>query len=1049
MKAVFRFFAERHLLANLLTIMVVLIGLFSAARINRSEYPKVELGYMYVVTVYPGASPEDVELNVTNKIENELKGITGIKTLSSNSRENVSFVQIELDTDMPDQEKIKDEVREAVARVTDLPDEVKDAPQISEEKSTLWPIIEVGITGDVPYAELREYARQFEKKLKEIPGVAQVHRHGYRDREVRIEVSPDKMMKYQVSLNEVINAIRMRNIRASGGALESYTSERNVVTLAQFRDPQEVGDVIVRSTSSGAVIRVKDLATITDDFEEEQQLRRINGYTAISFEIVKSEQGDIVRTVNAVNELIEQEQTYLPDAVKFIYAEDRSEAVRSRFGIVMSNGALGLILVLFVLAAFLNIRSSFWVAMGIPFTMLGVIFLLPLFDVDLDSVTLCSMILVLGIVVDDAIVISENIFQRRARGESPIQAAVNGVHEVYLPVLTTVATTILAFLPMFFMKGMLGKFVYVVPLTIILALSTSLFEALFILPTHLIPGLQKKGTDKSRNFGRTWFNPIRNAFEKLAFRLLKLRYVWVAVAVVFLAVSLWYGATFMKFILFPSQAANAFYAYIELPTGSSLEATLDKVQEIEAIVGTLPEEELQSYYFQIGSSSRSNTAVMVVNLTPYATRDRIADEIVEDLRARTEAVSGIEQIAFAVESGGPPTGSPIEIRVIGANDTVRTQLVDDIVAFLNTIDGVKDVDRTDKGGKEEVIINVNHERLSRYSLTVADVAQNVRIAYDGETVTSVRYGEDDVDFRVILSEEYRQQVSYMKQLRIPNQRGELIALDEVAELEIITSPTQIRHHEGERVVRITGDVLQDQITPVEVMTAVQGRFNVYTDYPGMRIDIGGEAEESRKAMIDLFITFGIAAVGIYFLLMLLFNSVTQPLMVIMAIPFGISGVVLTFAMHGQPFSFLGMLGVIGMAGVVVNDSLVMVDHLNGLRRQASATLAADVSFANPQQFIKLVAKGAANRLRPIMLTSFTTIAGLLPLAYGLGGQDMYMSPMALSLGYGLLFATPLTLVLVPSFYVIAYDIERLLKRVRSREYNVSYPTSQPEMLPEA
>ena len=498
----------------------------------------------------------------------------------------------------------------------------------------------------------------------------------------------------------------------------------------------------------------------------------------------------------------------------------------------------------------------------------------------------------------------------------------------------------------------------------------------------------------------------------------------------------------MKFVLFPSQAADAFYAYIELPTGSSLEATTDKMKEIEAILDTLSDEELKSYRFRIGSSARANTAVVVVNLTPYATRERTADEIVEDIRERVNALTGLDQVAFAVDSGGPPTGSPVEIRVIGAHDTTRTRLVDDIVAFLGTMDGVKDIDLTDKGGKDEVIIHVNHERLARYGLTVADVAQNARIAYDGEVVTSVRYGEDDVDFRVILGQEYRQQLEYVKQLRIPNQRGELIALDEVASLDIIASPAEINHHEGERVVTITGDVFQETITPVEVMAAVQQQFDVYKDYPGMRIDIGGEAEESRKAMIDLYVTFGIAAIGIYFLPMLLFNSVTQPLMVITAIPFRICGVIITFALHGQPFSFLSMMGVIGMAGVVVNDSLVLIDHLNGLRCKANS------SFANSQQFIQMVAEGTANRLRPILLTSFTTIAGLLPLAYGLGGQDMYMSPMALALGYGLLFATPLSLVLMlPSFYVIGYDIERLLKR--SREYEVGYAKSQPGMLAES
>jgi multidrug efflux pump subunit AcrB len=382
-------------------------------------------------------------------------------------------------------------------------------------------------------------------------------------------------------------------------------------------------------------------------------------------------------------------------------------------------------------------------------------------------------------------------------------------------------------------------------------------------------------------------------------------------------------------------------------------------------------------------------------------------------------LQGIENTTFQVYSGGPDTGKPIEMRVIGSNDTLRKQLADDIVAFLYTLEGVKDVTHDAKPGKDEVAIQMNHERLSRYGLTVADIAQNVRIAYDGEVVTSTRYGEEDVEFRVIIAKEFRQQVDYLKRLRIPNRQGELIALDEVASLEIGPGTLSFRHYEGERTITIEGFVNQDMTTPVKVTNAVVEHFDLRNDYPGIQLDVGGEAEESRKAMIDLLLTFGLAALGIYFLLTLLFNSITQPLMVILAIPFGLCGVIIAFALHGQAFSFLGMMGVIGMAGVVVNDSLVLVDHLNGLVRHTQA---------NRQEMIRLIANGTADRLRPIILTSLTTVAGLLPLAYGLGGQDIYMSPMALAMGYGLLFATPITLVLVPSLYLIGYDIKGLFTK---------------------
>ena len=401
MKSFFAFFIKRHLLANLLTIIILLIGLFSLYRINRSELPKIDIGKVIISTFYPGASPEDVELNVTNKIEDEIKSINGIKQIVSASFENSSIIDIEIDIDSADEDKVKTEIREAVARVNNLPPEVTETPKVTEVKTSLFPILEVGLTSEeLPYAELREYARQFEKKLKEIPGIAQITRYGYRAREVKVEVSPDMMMKYKIPMREIISAIETRNIRSSGGSLESYTSEKNVVTLAQFRDPLEVGDVIVRSNTSGAFIRVKDLAVILDDFEQERIIPRMGGRKTIAFLVTKDENADIIHTVDAIKVLVEKEKSHLPESIQFLYTNDASLNVRNKFEIVRINGLIGLAFVLIVLWLFFNIRTAFWVSMGIPFSLLDVVIFLPFFDVELDSITLTAMVLVLGIIVD-------------------------------------------------------------------------------------------------------------------------------------------------------------------------------------------------------------------------------------------------------------------------------------------------------------------------------------------------------------------------------------------------------------------------------------------------------------------------------------------------------------------------------------------------------------------------------------------------------------------------------------------------------------------------
>jgi multidrug efflux pump subunit AcrB len=457
---------------------------------------------------------------------------------------------------------------------------------------------------------------------------------------------------------------------------------------------------------------------------------------------------------------------------------------------------------------------------------------------------------------------------------------------------------------MFFMKGIMGKFIYVIPLTISLALCMSLLESFLVLPAHILPGLTSKPGGKKRSFGRTWFRPIRVRFKKLIYFLLKLRYLVFVLAIAVLIGALIYAATSMDFVLFSSKGAEKFFVIVELPLGTSLHATADKIQEVEAVIGSLPENELESFTSRIGASSTDiinveseHVAFLTISLTPYSQRERIAEDIVEDVRSQIEQIEGIEHLTFYLEVGGPPTGKPIDIKIIGADDYLRTQLANDVIAYLKSIDGTKDIDRDDKAGKDEITINIDYERLARYGLTVADIAQNVRIAYDGQMVTSVRYGDEDVVFRVLVQEEFRQRFDYLKRLRIPNPQGELIALEEVASLQVGPGTSVFRHYDGDRSISVPGEVDQEKITPIEATNAVLNHFNVSRDYPGMRLHVGGEAEESQKAMIELLMSFGLAALGIYFLLMLLFNSVTQPLMVILSIPFGLAGVIIAFAVH--------------------------------------------------------------------------------------------------------------------------------------------------------
>jgi multidrug efflux pump subunit AcrB len=1064
MKRIFEFFSRRHILATLFTIGIVMLGLNSLRTLKRDQFPEVDIGEVVITTTYPGASPEDVELNVTNKLEDELKNVTGIEQITSSSMENLSIIDVMIDPDVKDMDDVKTDIREAVGRVTDFPEEVTESPLVTEITTAIFPIIEVGITGADSYSELREIAKNFEKKLKDVQGVSSLEKYGYRAREVKVEVDPRAIERYQLPLREIIQAIRARNIRMTGGTFESFTSEKNVVTLAQFREPEEVGDVIVRTTFEGPSIKVKDLAVVRDDFKQEDIISRMEGRYAISFVVNKSENADIIRTAKAIKTLIREEtgrgkyagyiqpdeereknagllstvtrffrhytrgkNIYRYGPVQIIYANDMSKYVRSGFGIVLNNGAIGLVLVVIMLTIFLNIRTAFWVAVGIPVSMLGVFFLMPFFGTFLDTISLASLILVIGIIVDDGIIISENIAFRRYLGDTPLDAAVNGVSEVFFPVLTTVLTTFLAFAPMFFMKGMLGKFIYVIPLTVSLALFISLFEAVFALPAHLKRGLEKAGRKALHKIVPKWFERLKGIYSKFAKGFLKGRYPIFVVFIGVFLLALWYMRTNMDFILFPTKGAERFTIYIECPRGTSLHATSEKVKEVEEIVSTLPYDELDTYITRVGVigwvGRGENYAHILVGLTPFSERTRTADQIIEYIRGRTERLEGFEKITYEIDAGGPPVGKAISLRIVGHDDEMRRGLTDEVVTFLSGMEGVKDIDRNDKFGKDQIEIKLNYERLARLGLSVADVAQNVRIAYDGEVVTSFRDGDEDVDFRVQFAEKARKNTRYLQSLVVPNAQGRLINLRQVASLETGPGPSAYRHFEGQRTTTVEADVNTDVTTSLEVNAAVMAYFrDLEKRFPGMRISVGGEAEESRESITNIFTTFVIAFIGIYFLLILLFNSFTQPFLVLIAVPFGFVGVIVALVIHGEPLGFLALIGAVGLAGVVVNDSLVLVNHLNDLRKQF------------PDMPIReLVATGATNRLRAILLTTLTTVVGLLPLAYGIGGSDIYMAPMALALGYGLLFATPTTLILVPCLYMIFYDLGRVFRRENMRE----------------
>lgn len=1016
MNSVIRFFAERPAVAYVFTVMVLVLGVGCLVVVKRDNFPKVDFDEITIVTRYPGAAPQDVELNVTDKIEDALRALEGIDEVASHSMENLSIVRVLVDPDATDKRAIKTHIRDAVAGVSDLPPEVEDRPQIEElTTATSTPVLEIGITGERPYPELRETARRLEKRLLDLEGVGRIVKHGYLDREVRIELSPDALAQWQIPIGQVVEAVENRNIRATAGSIESDARDRNIVTLGQLSELSTARDLVVHTTPQGTLIRLGDLAKLSDGFAEPHVLSRMNGKPSISLWVYKKEAADIIRTVDAVRSLVGAERTRLVDGLDIEIAADVSRLARNRLEVVASNGLMGLALVLLVLWLFLDLRSALWVAVSIPVVLLGTLALLPVFGAYLDTIALAAMTLVVGIIVDDGIIVAESVRRCRERGVAALEAAVEGTASVFKPVVTTLATTALAFGPMLFMSGTMGDFVYVIPLVVLLALAVSLTEVTVALPAHLIPGRASAPMGAKRQVH--FFAALQRMAGTTASVALRFRLLVVAGFIVLLASSVWYAGRYMDFTLFPTRIADGFYMLVEMPVDFSLQRTGTEVQALERLVDELPPGEVDSYVTRIGShdgfnpGESGNWAAIGVYLTPHAQRSRDADQIVATLRARAAQIPDVGKLTFVIDSGGPPVGRPISIRVTGDHDAARRQAASAVVDKLAEIEGVSDIERDDKRGKDFVRIDLDYVKLGAVGLSVADVARTVRLAYAGEVVTSVRRGNEQVDFRLIFDQDFRANPDHLADLTIATRDGRFVRLDEVASFPTEAGPMNVHHFDYERSISVSADADPAVTSAAQVLEQVLAGLDQRVYAHGIGITVDGETEATSRSMRSLGIAFAVAAIGIYVALLLLFNSMLQPLVVMAAIPFALPGIIAAFAIHHQALGFLALLGVVGLSGVVVNDSLVLLHTVNELRANRPKA-----------PLVEILVASVCARIRPIMLTSITTIAGLLPMAYGFGGSDPFSAPMALALGYGVFFASPMTLILLPCVLMVMNDM---------------------------
>ncbi|MFC1670295.1 efflux RND transporter permease subunit [Spirochaetota bacterium] len=1034
-KRLIAFFAEKSLIVNLITIAILLTGLIYIVRANKEAFPKIEFNYVTALTIYPGATAEDIEKHISIPIENQLREIEGITEIRSRSMESRSLVICKLDYDLEDKGKTIGNIKDAIEMVSDLPEEAED-PIVTEITMSLVPVLEIsifnpqGIKNDKEERELRKYVKNLEDRLRELPGVSKIDKQGYRDREMVVEVQPGLLDDYHVALNDITNALSRKNLNYPGGLIKSKSEDLMIRTIGEVKNTKEISNILIRANDRGNWVRIKDVANVKDTFEEETIINKTNLQKSITLTILKKETADIIETIGYVKKEVIKYNKKFP-GYKYVLSNDLSKLVKRRLNVLINNSIVGLILVVLILFFTLGWRISLVTALGIPLAFCATFIWMGQYGVTVNLMSMFGLIVVLGMVVDDAIVVAENIYRHLEEGLPLKKAIVEGTAEVFIPILGTILTTIAAFAPLMFMSGVFGAWVWTLPAVVSIALVASWFEAMFILPSHIkdIETFRQQPIHKKNEGGKSTYKKIQKKYTDALTFILNHKYKSaLAITIIFFG-TIMFAAKNSKVTLFPPDKVDRFFIKAEAKTGISLEEMSQKIGKIEKIIGSLSKKELENYISKTGiiretpgdpyEKNGSNYGMVIVNLVPEDYRKRKADEIVEDLREKIKKIMHeFVSVDFKFVVQGPPKRYDIDITIKGDDFSVMKKVAEEYKSFLKTIPGLKDVKDNFEKGKKELRIIVNEEKAAITGISVLDVASTVRSCFKGTVATKIKKTDEEIDIRVIFPEKLRNDIGSLDKIKISNRIGNLIPLNKIASFKRARGISKINRNDWKRAINVTADIdpRAKKVTPLYVNGLLVKKFaDIDKRYENIIVDHVGEFRDIKDVMTELGISFIIAIFVIFIILVGIFRSLSHPLIIISIIPLSIVGVIWALYFHGMALSFLAMMGVVGLAGVVVNDSIILVNFIRLERFRGVKTQEATVI-------------GAGKRLRAVFLTTFTTFFGLLPTAYGIGGFDPFLKSMAVSIAWGLMFGTIITLFATPILYNMFADAKRLIFR---------------------
>ncbi len=1022
--------AHNPVAANLVMVACLLGGLLMLGRITQEVFPFTEADIVRVNLSYPGASPEEVEQGMILAVEEAVRGLDGVREISSTASEGGGRVEVEL-LEGQDLQKLANDIESEVSHIGTFPEDAdKPEVRIVSRRRNVMDLILYGQTSEASLHELGELARD---QLLSDPDITQVDLDGVNPLEISIEIPQENLRRYNLTLDEVASRLRSAAVDLPGGGIKTASGEI-LLRMKERRDyGRQFAELPVITAPNGTRVLLRDIAVVNDSYEESDSYATFNGKPAVFLDVYRIGEQTPIQVADAVSRQLEIIRSTLPEGIGISILRDSAKAYRQRAELLIKNGIYGTVLVLIILGIFLELRLAFWVMMGIPISFLGSLLFFPVMGISINMITLFAFIMAVGIVVDDAVIVGENVYYYFQEGEPLLDAAVRGAREIATPVTFSILTNVAAFMPLYFIPGVMGKVFKTIPLVVCLAFMISLFESLFILPAHLGHRQPKRlGAvrgwihGRQQTFSKWFIHWVRDRFGPFLDGALSRRYLVVAIAVAVLAFFLAYaGSGRMGLGLFPRVESDFARASASLPYGSPVDKTEAVAAKMRAAAQKVVQESghpelVTGIYTRVGRGG-SHNLFMIVYLADAEIRDGIMStrEFTRKWREAVGQMPEAETINFASDFGGPGHGAAITVELSHRDTAVLKQASARLAEELRNFSVVKDIDDGYSLGKEQLDFALRPEGKA-LGLTAQDVARQIRSDFYGSRVLRQQRGRNELTVTVRLPKEERISEYNLQELMVKAPTGAFVPLREIVETKRGRAFTTIVRRAGRRVVQVTADI-NDRSRAGEVESALRDEElpRLMASFPGLQYSFEGRAADTRESMSSLKIGFTMALLLIFTMLAVPFRSYIQPLIVMTSIPFGIIGAVIGHMIMGYSLSVVSMFGIVALSGVVVNDSLILIDFANRRIRDRGLSIHDAVLDA------------AIQRFRPILLTTATTFGGLAPMMFSRALQARFMIPMAISLGYGILFATVITLILVPCLYMVIEDLGRFHQSVVS------------------